>query len=42
MHERTVLRACLRNYRTSTDDLDLLISEALQTADADEPVGVGS
>nr|WP_281192731.1 pyridoxal-dependent decarboxylase [Streptomyces vietnamensis] len=34
---RTVLRACLCNYRTTTDDLDLLIGEVLHAADADEP-----
>ncbi|MEU2229590.1 pyridoxal phosphate-dependent decarboxylase family protein [Streptomyces vietnamensis] len=31
----TVLRACLCNYRTTTDDLDLLIREVLHAADAD-------
>ncbi|MFD9904062.1 hypothetical protein [Streptomyces sp. NPDC059063] len=34
---RTVLRACLCNYRTATDDLDLLSQEVLHAADADEP-----
>ncbi|MEV5971753.1 pyridoxal-dependent decarboxylase [Streptomyces sp. NPDC051921] len=37
VHERTVLRACLCNYRTTADDLDLLISEVLHAADVDEP-----
>ncbi|WP_371523076.1 aspartate aminotransferase family protein [Kitasatospora sp. NBC_01300] len=32
---RTVLRACLCNYRTTTDDLDLLVREVLHAADAD-------
>ncbi|QES19872.1 aspartate aminotransferase family protein [Streptomyces venezuelae] len=30
----TVLRACLCNYRTTTDDLDLLIREVIHAADA--------
>lgn len=34
---RTVLRACLCNYRTTTDDLDLLIREVLHAADAEQP-----
>ncbi|WP_330328918.1 hypothetical protein OHS33_03630 [Streptomyces sp. NBC_00536] len=33
---RTVLRACMCNYRTTTDDLDLLISEVLHAADAQD------
>ncbi|MGW3209000.1 pyridoxal phosphate-dependent decarboxylase family protein [Streptomyces sp. NPDC001135] len=33
----TVLRACLCNYRTTTNDLDLLIREVLHAADADNP-----
>ncbi|GGV12463.1 hypothetical protein GCM10010260_58950 [Streptomyces filipinensis] len=33
----TVLRACLCNYRTTTDDLDLLIRGVLHAADADNP-----
>ncbi|MDC2957966.1 pyridoxal-dependent decarboxylase [Streptomyces gilvifuscus] len=37
VRDRTVLRACLCNYRTTTDDLDLLISEVLHAADADQP-----
>ncbi|MFD9065427.1 hypothetical protein ACFVZ3_28345 [Kitasatospora purpeofusca] len=32
---RTVLRACLCNYRTTEDDLDLLIREVLHAADTD-------
>ncbi|MYW70199.1 aminotransferase class V-fold PLP-dependent enzyme [Streptomyces sp. SID8379] len=36
VHERTVLRACLCNYRTTTDDLDLLIREVLHAADAEQ------
>ncbi|MFE3493078.1 pyridoxal phosphate-dependent decarboxylase family protein [Streptomyces sp. NPDC059175] len=32
---RTVLRACLCNYRTTTDDLDQLIHEVLRAADAE-------
>lgn len=32
----TVLRACLCNYRTTTDDLDLLIREVLRAADTDD------
>ncbi len=35
VHDRTVLRACLCNYRTTTNDLDLLIREVLHAADAD-------
>ncbi len=38
---RTVLRACLCNYRTTTDDLDLLIREVLHAADA-EPSAAGT
>ncbi|MEU8717942.1 aminotransferase class V-fold PLP-dependent enzyme [Streptomyces sp. NPDC048663] len=37
VNDRTVLRACLCNYRTTTDDLDLLIREVLLAADADDP-----
>ncbi|GHI85975.1 pyridoxal phosphate-dependent decarboxylase family protein [Streptomyces xanthophaeus] len=33
---RTVLRACMCNYRTTTDDLDLLISEVLHAADTQD------
>ncbi|RCH64272.1 aspartate aminotransferase family protein [Streptomyces sp. SDr-06] len=32
VHGHTALRACLCNYRTTTDDLDLLIREVLHTA----------
>ncbi|MEU6378731.1 hypothetical protein [Streptomyces sp. NPDC046909] len=35
MRGRTVPRACLCNYRTTTDDLDLLLSEVLHAADGD-------
>ncbi len=35
VHGRTVLRACLCNYRTTTDDLDLLIREVLHAADTE-------
>ncbi|MFJ9373000.1 pyridoxal phosphate-dependent decarboxylase family protein [Streptomyces sp. NPDC101455] len=35
VHGRTVLRAALCNYRTTTDDLDLLIREVLDAADAE-------
>ncbi|MDY0814397.1 pyridoxal phosphate-dependent decarboxylase family protein [Kitasatospora purpeofusca] len=36
VHGRTVLRACLCNYRTTEDDLDLLISEVLRAAETDD------
>ena len=35
VHGRTVLRACLCNYRTTTNDLDLMIREVLHAADAE-------
>ncbi|MFI6409405.1 pyridoxal phosphate-dependent decarboxylase family protein [Streptomyces sp. NPDC050548] len=35
VHGRTVLRAALCNYRTTVDDLDLLIREVLHAADAE-------
>lgn len=34
VHDRTVLRACLCNYRTRESDLDLLLREVLQAADS--------
>lgn len=37
VHGRTVLRAALCNYRTTTGDLDLLIREVLHAADAERP-----
>ncbi|WP_405527663.1 pyridoxal-dependent decarboxylase [Streptomyces canus] len=36
IHGRTVLRAALCNYRTTTEDLDLLIREVLHAADAEQ------
>jgi aromatic-L-amino-acid decarboxylase len=36
VHDRTVLRAALCNYRTTVDDLDLLIREVLHAADAQQ------
>lgn len=36
IHDRTVLRAALCNYRTITDDLDLLIREVLHAADTEQ------
>ncbi|WP_234477514.1 pyridoxal-dependent decarboxylase [Streptomyces sp. MBT65] len=36
VHGRTVLRAALCNYRTTTDDLDLLIREVLHATDAEQ------
>ncbi|MFF3204017.1 pyridoxal phosphate-dependent decarboxylase family protein [Streptomyces sp. NPDC002962] len=38
VHGRTVLRAALCNYRTTTDDLDLLIREVLHAADTEHSV----
>ncbi|WP_079143812.1 pyridoxal phosphate-dependent decarboxylase family protein [Streptomyces luteocolor] len=35
VHDQTVLRACLCNYRTRESDLDLLLREVLQAADSD-------
>ncbi|WP_405989365.1 hypothetical protein [Streptomyces sp. NBC_00986] len=35
VHGRTVLRAALCNYRTTTDDLDLLIREVLHAVDTE-------
>ncbi|MDH6451088.1 aromatic-L-amino-acid decarboxylase [Streptomyces sp. SAI-149] len=35
VHDRTVLRACLCNYRTRESDLDLLLREVLRAADSD-------
>ncbi|WP_369372681.1 aspartate aminotransferase family protein [Streptomyces sp. cg36] len=36
VRDRTVLRACLCNYRTTPEDLDLLMGEVLDAADADQ------
>ncbi|MFS8198511.1 pyridoxal phosphate-dependent decarboxylase family protein [Streptomyces sp. CWNU-52B] len=42
VHGRTVLRAALCNYRTTTDDLDLLIQEVLHAADAEHGTPAGA